>query len=513
MAVKSYGKVRYCLVGITLMVYLLITSACSIKSVKSVKTMYLDDFEKLDLVDLTKYRNPNNIRKFCKEINFLKEKMKKESKLHSKEDKQKMVNTIKSITAEMVRYILAINVTHKSKPYLFIPPRTKITLSLNTYCLSPSSAAPESDEPYILIHEDPKIPLYREIMGFTHINRSVSKYLKQSLFWNLKNKVKFEDLPLGQKTLLLRVDSKAYLKVNSYLKESVKKRVGGLITKLTPSSINKLKKVVNIVEGTVYDYKEYANVVENLHSKYTKPKNTNPIKSKDGEIYTLISTQGFSKAKVTFINPTDEFQIINSYFSSLRKDVQPLGFDIPYNEKIELAKIELAIALVQDYIELLENADTLAPYEELYSQEDKDECAEALEKVLKDLGIVSREVDLTLQYFDWLGLSTEGARLAHKGSVVLSVLSDGFNIYHGYKNKDWSRTIKGGIGLASLITPETAAAWSVIAIKGGDDFVADFIIGFPKDIKSIIKKTKKDLKEDWHHLFDKEELEFPDIDY
>jgi len=340
MDTQGYNKVKYYWVGIALIVCLLMTSACSIKLVKPV---YLDDFEKLDLVDLTEYRNPDNVMEFIRKLKLLKEETKKGKKFRSKQDKEKMVDTIKSIRTEMARYILAINVTNKEKPYLFIPPRTKITLSLSTYCLACSLAVPESDEPYILVQEDPPIPLYREIMNFTHINRSVSQDLKQSLFWNLGNKVKFEDLPPEQKTLLLQVDSNAYLKVNSYLKQLVKKEVRGLIAKLKPSSISKFEEVVTIVEGKVYEYKEYAAIVENLRSKYRKPETRKPIKSKSGEIYTLTSSEGFSKTEVTFINPTDKLQIINSYFCSLRKDVQSLGFDIPYNEEVELAKIELPI--------------------------------------------------------------------------------------------------------------------------------------------------------------------------
>jgi hypothetical protein len=43
----------------------------------------------------------------------------------------------------------------------------------------------------------------------------------------------------------------------------------------------------------------------------------------------MVDTSGYSKATITFINTSNQPQEIHSYFKPLRRDVQPLGFDVP----------------------------------------------------------------------------------------------------------------------------------------------------------------------------------------
>ena len=47
-----------------------------------------------------------------------------------------------------------------------------------------------------------------------------------------------------------------------------------------------------------------------------------PLKADGYDLYTETKASGFSRAAVTFSNPTGQLQTIHSFFKPLRKDVQ-----------------------------------------------------------------------------------------------------------------------------------------------------------------------------------------------
>ncbi|OGS22824.1 MAG: hypothetical protein A2314_03980 [Elusimicrobia bacterium RIFOXYB2_FULL_50_12] len=302
--------------------FLLLLNSCA---AGLLQVQYLKNSDTLPLREIS--LAPADFNRMINDIHALREKIERLDSQLSEKDYDEIITELTPIIEEYKKYT-SVNILGKNKAKILVPPRTKLTLTLNTYCLSSGKAAPSADEAYVLVNETPDIPLYDEIMRFANTKERVSQSLKQNLLWNLENKVTFEELPLEQKSLLLKVDPYAYLKVNSHLKEAAKREFNKLLDNYLPQ-VGKVKDAIAILKGKAYAYQDYAQQIENLKSKYSKPSNDKPIKSVGHDIYTLVKADGYSRATVTFINTTDKGQEINSYFKPLRKDVQPLGFDMP----------------------------------------------------------------------------------------------------------------------------------------------------------------------------------------
>ena len=211
-----------------------------------------------------------------------------------------------------------------------IQPNSKMTFNFNSYCLNSGKACPSTNEQFILRKVSPDIPLYKDIAIYTNSQNIVQQSMKQHLLWNLRNNVKFEDLPIEQQAFLLKMDPMSYLKINSFLKSELKSQ----LTKYLKSQISVYSQVtdtIQLVKGKTYTYSEYARNVESLVSKITLCDNINPIKSDGYDIYTFTQSSGYSGIKITFINITTMKQFISwiSFLDPIREDVQQIGFDIP----------------------------------------------------------------------------------------------------------------------------------------------------------------------------------------
>ena len=337
---KSYSKMLNYLVVICL----LLNSSCATGLLK-VKHLENYDYSLLQDVSYTQ----SDINRTIDKIRTLREQIQRYSDKLTEKDYDDIIKELTPIIEEYKKYSSIVNVVNKDHCTIVVQPKTKLTLKLNTYCLSSNKVAPSDDEPYILTNKVPDIPLYCEIMRYTNTKEDVDQHLKQSVIWNLQNRVKFEDLPSEQQELLLKVDKSAYLKVNSHFKDVSKKLLKKLIHKYSPPEVGRVKEVI---KGKVYDYQGYAKRIENLRSKYQKPNNDKPIRAEGYEIYALVKANGYSSATVTFVNTTtNQIEINpNSYFEPIRKDIQSLGFDLPSsdtdyeklrNEFVELTSIIL----------------------------------------------------------------------------------------------------------------------------------------------------------------------------
>ncbi|MCX8093113.1 MAG: hypothetical protein N3E50_02990 [Candidatus Goldbacteria bacterium] len=232
-----------------------------------------------------------------------------------------------------------------------IPGKTSVTVNVNTYCLNINAAAPVKNEPYILISGEPDIAFFKEIMKYTNSKEFVDQRLKQKLLWDLQNHVKFEMLPEDEKSLLLRIDSNAYLKTDSFVKDMAK----DILIQFIPG-IKQIKKATNIIKGVSYKYDEYARNIELLISQEPIPEISGPVKSEGFNLYTMIEPDSYKHAKITFINIDDKDEKIDcGYFKPIRKDVQPLAFDLPtyyekkLNNEIKKAFAQLEVATIDAY--------------------------------------------------------------------------------------------------------------------------------------------------------------------
>ncbi len=218
---------------------------------------------------------------------------------------------------------------NRNEGYFSIPPNSKTTYKFESYCLNPHGGSPSSNEQFILRKTSPDIPLYKEIMLYSNSKNKFNGTKKQLLLWNLKNDVKFENLPLEQQEFLLKIDPTSYLKVNNMIKSELKSQ----LTKYAKSNIpfyNKAEEAMNMVKGKSYTYQEYAKNVEDIVSKIKLLPDKNPIKADGYDIYTLTQSSGFSGTTITFINLTTFLHVIScsAFLDPLRDGIQPIGFDL-----------------------------------------------------------------------------------------------------------------------------------------------------------------------------------------
>ncbi|MDR1195292.1 MAG: hypothetical protein LBL00_02325 [Endomicrobium sp.] len=295
----------------------LFLNACSTKLV-STNRLLPEKTPKLQEYDYTQFSHKN----LLENIKFLNKKVK-----NTTYDAEKYDALINELTPLLEQYkaLKALEVNH-DKAIFTIQPNSKTTFKFKTYCLQSGKASPSANEQFVLRKDSPEIPLYKDIAIYTNSKEKITPSMKQHLFWNLRNDVKFEDLPTDQQAFLLKMDPTSYLKVNSVIKSQLTQHAKSQIP-----FYSQMADTIQMVKGKMYPYQEYARNVENLVSKLKLSNNVNPIKSDGYDIYTQTKSSGYSGTTITFINTTDFKQFVSwiSFLDPLRKDVQPIGFDMP----------------------------------------------------------------------------------------------------------------------------------------------------------------------------------------
>ena len=245
---------------------------------------------------------------------------------------------------------------NKNTAEFALKPRSQTTFKFNsTYCLDPGKASPHAREPYVLQKQIPDIPLYEELAIYSNLNTNTARSFKQSLIWNLKNEVIFERLPVNQRVYLIKMDPKSLLKVNNYFKREIQRKVAKLAKSKVPG-YDKVSKTLNIVKGKVYTYNQHEQRVRSMVSRYKISDSTNPIPANGYDVSTFTTPSGYSSAVITFLNMSDAVIYIScaSHFLSLRRDVQPLGFDFPlifFDIEIYGADIEKEYEILSKYMQ------------------------------------------------------------------------------------------------------------------------------------------------------------------
>ena len=206
-----------------------------------------------------------------------------------------------------------------------IPANSKTALGFKSYCLNSGRGSPAQKEQFVLRKNPPDIPLYKEIMLHTNSGKEVMPVNKQHLLWNLKNNVKFENLPADQQAFLLKMDPMSYLKINNEVKSQLTK-----FAKTQVPFYNQVTDAVNLVKGKAHTYEEYAKNIENIAVKAKLIDNTAPIKADGYDVFTQTQSSGYSGTKITFINinPFPAAIDCTAFLDPLRP-VQPIGFDFP----------------------------------------------------------------------------------------------------------------------------------------------------------------------------------------
>lgn len=255
-----------------------------------------------------------------------------------------------------------------------IPANSKTTFSFKSYCLNPGGASPAQKEQFVFRKNPPDIPLYKEIMTYTNSGQEIKAVNKQLLLWNLKNNVKFENLPQNQQEFLFKMDPMSYLKINNLITSKLKSNLTKFAKEQVPL-YNQVKDAVSLVKGKAHTYEEYARNIENMAVKAKLVDNAAPIRSDgyDG-VFTQTLSSGFSGTTITFVN-TNPFPIAitcSAFLDPFRKGVQPIGFDFPklfeeyekYEDEIMSELDKLLVSLYKWVMKKL-NKENLGDYKSL----------------------------------------------------------------------------------------------------------------------------------------------------
>lgn len=301
----------------------LLLNSCSTKLI-SPDRLLPEKTPNLQEYDYTKFSHKN----FLEKIQSLNKKLTEPGKLQTIEEYAKLGQELSSVTEEY-RLFLALEFNRKDISFS-LQPNSKMTFKFNSYCLNPGKASPRHNEQFVFRKSSPDIPLYKDIMLHTNLGKKIKPVNKQLLFWNLKNDVKFENLPQDQQELLMEINPTAYLKINSIIKSEVKTR----LTKYAKTHIpfyDDTQKTIDLLKGKAYTYQDYANKVEKLASTLKLLADEGPIKADGYYIYTLTQNSGFSSTTITFINITNLPLVISclAFLDPLNNNVQPIGLDMP----------------------------------------------------------------------------------------------------------------------------------------------------------------------------------------
>ena len=308
----------------TLLCFCLLLNSCSSKLTLP-NRLSPENAPQLQEYDYTGFSHKNlleNIKTFNADLS-LPEKELTGAKL------QKMENDLSAILKEYKKF-KAIKF-NRGEAAFSIPPNSKTTFNFKSYCLNAGRGSPSAGEQFVLRKNSPDIPLFKEIMVYSNSAKDAKPVNKQHLLWNLRNNVKFENLPENQQAFLFAMDPLSYLKINNFFKAELKSQLTKYANKQIPL-YGQVTDTVRLVKGQTYTYEQYARNIENFAAKVNLVDDSSPVKSDgyDG-VFTQTRSSGYSGTTIIFIN-TNSLPVVifcASFLDPMRKGIQPIGFDLP----------------------------------------------------------------------------------------------------------------------------------------------------------------------------------------
>lgn len=210
---------------------------------------------------------------------------------------------------------------------LTIPPKTRVTLPLETYCLNAGRASPSRKEVYHWQKSKPDIKYYFELLDLRR-KGEIKQQDIQELLWNLGNETRWDDYPDRLKAILQKIDPKAFIHLPSRLKDQAKNIISDTLIGLPGAS--EALDAYNFIKGKYYTYEDFKKSVESLTSNHELSDYDDLPQIPRTELYSQSASDGYRGQKVTFYNPTDrsqEVDLTEYYLTPERKDVQRIGIN------------------------------------------------------------------------------------------------------------------------------------------------------------------------------------------
>ncbi len=208
-----------------------------------------------------------------------------------------------------------------------IPAKTKIIIPIETYCLNPDRAVPNSKEIYSWRKSNPGIKYYSELLKLRR-NRNINQFDLQELIWNLENETRWEAYPNKQKAILQKIDPNASINLPSSLKDKGIDLVKDQLFSF--SGVGEALNSYELIKGKYYELSDLKQSIEGLTSKYDLEDYDNLTKIPGTDIYSQSESQGYSSQEVTFYNTTgsdQELDLTQYYLEPERDDVQRIGIN------------------------------------------------------------------------------------------------------------------------------------------------------------------------------------------
>ncbi|MCL1973007.1 MAG: hypothetical protein FWG57_08500 [Endomicrobia bacterium] len=330
----------------------LLLNSCSTKLI-SPDRLSLEKIPILQEYDYTKFDH----KQFLEEIKALNKILSEKNIPESKYED--ILNRLELLGRQM-KIFESIKFNRKEASFT-IPAKSRTALNFKSYCLNGGRGCPAEKEQFVLRKKSPDIPLYKDIMIYTNSGQEIKTVNKQHLLWNLKNNVKFENLPSDQQAFLLKMDPMSYLKVNNFITSEVKSQLTEFAKTQVPF-YNQVTDTIKLVQGKAHTYEEYAKNIENIAVKAKLIDNAAPIQSDGYDIFTQTQSSGYSNTKIIFININQHPIAIDcTAFLDPFRPVQPIGFDFPkffeehekYEDEILSELDKLLISLYKKISKLL----------------------------------------------------------------------------------------------------------------------------------------------------------------
>jgi hypothetical protein len=237
---------------------------------------------------------------------------------------------------ELLAYYAELKKRQSTK--VIIPSKSKIVIPLETYCLNPDRAVPNSKEVYTWRKSSPGIKYYSELLDLRRRGKIEQDEL-QGLIWNLKNETRWEEYPNKQKAILQKIDPDASINLPSSLKEKgidyIKDHV------ISIPGVGEALDSYELIKGKYYELSDIKKSIEGLTSKYDLEDYDNLFEIPGTGIYSQSESQGYNGQEVTLYNPTDkdqELDLTQYYLEPQRDDVQRIGINPKIPEDPDLIR-------------------------------------------------------------------------------------------------------------------------------------------------------------------------------
>lgn len=241
---------------------------------------------------------------------------------------------------KIVRILIAFqNLTKKTKDIqIALLPKSKLKLTLLSFCAAPDKAVPDKNEIYSWIKGEINIPFAKSIIKLYSQANSAKQESTQEVLWNLANKTYYEDYPDNLKTLLNTASSSAKFTIPSRARNEI-------INVALPEEVSNS---INIVKGQYYSFKDFNSAIQELKSQSKIPSNYFGSTIPTTPIATSTVSSGYAAQTIEFYNTSEKNESIKLdeyYLKSVRKDVQPILLSPIIPNLNDLQKILDAIAL------------------------------------------------------------------------------------------------------------------------------------------------------------------------